>query len=76
MSNSEIIKVVNKDELDNKCKIYCNAFFNIFEKNVSLTKSKNECISECRSGKTYSSGTIAQQIGGIYYEIIINKDKR
>lgn len=73
MSNPKIIKVMNEDELDNKCKIYCNAFFNMFEKNISLTKTKNECITECRSGKTYSSGSIGQQVGGICYEIIMNK---
>jgi hypothetical protein len=60
------------DELDNKCITYCNAFFNMF-KNHDLTDTKNECILECTSGKTYSSGTIGQQVGGICYEIIINK---
>ena len=42
-------------------------------KNHDMTNIKNECISECRSGKTYSSGTIGQQVGGICYEIIMNK---
>jgi hypothetical protein len=73
MSNTKIINVMNEDELDNKCKIYCNIFFNLFEKDLNLTKIKNECITECRSGKTYSSGTISQKVGGISYEMIINK---
>ena len=60
------------DELDNKCIRYCEVFFNMF-KNHDMTNIKNECISECRSGKTYSSGTIGQQVGGICYEIIMNK---
>ena len=60
------------DVLDNKCNIYCNAFFNMF-KNCDLSEFKNECISECENGRTYSSGTIGQQVGGICYEIIMKK---
>jgi hypothetical protein len=60
------------DEVDTKCSTYCNSFFNMF-KNHDLTNIKNECISECRSGKTYSDGTIGQQVGGICYEIIMKK---
>ena len=58
------------DKYDKKCILYCNTFFNMFEKS-NLTKLKNECISECMSGNTYSSGTIGQQVGGICYKIIM-----
>ena len=60
------------DELENKCIKYCNAFFNMF-KNCNMVDIKNDCISECQNGRTYSSGTIGQQVGGICYEIIMKK---
>jgi hypothetical protein len=69
-------KILDKlDKLDYKCIKYCNAFFDMF-KNYNMVDIKNDCISACTSGKTYSSGTIGQQVGGICYEVIIKKEKK
>ena len=68
----ESVKKIDINKLDKKCISYCNAFFNMFQKN-ELNEYKNDCISSCTSGEKYYSGTIGQHVGSICYEIIIKK---